>query len=205
MRKGSLFVVSAPSGTGKTSLVERLVELMPNMIESRSYTARSPRPGETNGVDYNFVNRETFESMISRDQFLEWADVFGNLYGTSKADTEEKLASGLDVALVIDVNGARQVRQSGANATSIFILPPSPSVLESRLRGRSQNSNQEIQERLKVAREEVKAFNEYDYVVINDEFDAALGRLKDIVSGGCARVPDARLDVDNIVATFELK
>ena len=115
------------------------------------------------------------------------------------------MASGLDVALVIDVNGARQVRRSGANATSIFILPPSPRILESRLRGRSQNSNQEIQERLKMAREEVKAFNEYDYVVINDEFAAALGRLKDIVSGCCARVPDARPDVDNIVATFELK
>ncbi len=109
MRKGSLFVVSGPSGTGKTSLVERLVELMPSLVESRSYTARSPRQSETDGVDYKFVNRETFERMISRDQFLEWADVFGSLYGTSKADTEEKLASGLDVALVIDVNGARQV------------------------------------------------------------------------------------------------
>jgi len=205
VRKGSLFVVSGPSGTGKTSLVERLVELMPSLVESRSYTARSPRQSETDGVDYKFVNRETFERMISRDQFLEWADVFGSLYGTSKADTEEKLASGLDVALVIDVNGARQVRLSGTNATSIFILPPSLSVLELRLRGRSQNSDQEILDRLNVARQEVRAFNEYDYVVINDEFDAALGRLKDIVSGCCAGLPDARPDVDNIVATFGLK
>ena len=205
MRKGSLFVVSGPSGTGKTSLVERLVELMPSLVESRSYTARSPRQSETDGVDYKFVNRETFERMISRDQFLEWADVFGSLYGTSKADTEEKLASGLDVALVIDVNGARQVRKSGTNATSIFIFPPSLSVLELRLRGRSQNSDQEILDRLNVARQEVRAFNEYDYVVINDEFDAALGRLKDIVSGCCAGLPDARPDVDNIVATFGLK
>tara|TARA_B100000929_G_scaffold291145_1_gene288365 strand:+ start:5404 stop:5835 length:432 start_codon:yes stop_codon:yes gene_type:complete len=143
--------------------------------------------------------------MVNSDQFLEWANVFGNLYGTSKADIEEKVAGGLDVALVIDVNGARQVRLSSANATTIFILPPSPSALESRLRRRSQNSDQEIQERLSVAREEVKAFNEYDFVIINDDFDAALSRLKAVVTGCGDTLPEVGSSVDDIVATFELK
>ncbi|SUZ92804.1 uncharacterized protein METZ01_LOCUS45658, partial [marine metagenome] len=205
VHKGSLFVISAPSGTGKTSLVERLVQSVPTLVKSRSYTARSPRQGETRGVDYSFVSRAAFESMVNSDQFLEWANVFGNLYGTSKADIEEKVAGGLDVALVIDVNGARQVRLSSANATTIFILPPSPSALESRLRRRSQNSDQEIQERLSVAREEVKAFNEYDFVIINDDFDAALSRLKAVVTGCGDTLPEVGSSVDDIVATFELK
>ncbi len=205
MRKGSLFVISAPSGTGKTSLVERLVESMPTVVKSRSYTARSPRQGETRGVDYSFVSRAAFEKMVNCDEFLEWANVFGNLYGTSKADIEEKMAGGLDVALVIDVKGARQVRLRSANATTIFILPPSPCVLESRLRSRNQNSDQEIQERLSVAREEVKAFDEYDYVIINDDFDAALSRLKAIVTGCGDTLLEAGSYVDDIVATFELK
>lgn len=205
MRKGSLFVISAPSGTGKTSLVERLVESVPTVVKSRSYTARSPRQGETSGVDYSFVSRAAFEEMVNCDQFLEWANVFGNLYGTSKADIEEKMAVGLDVALVIDVKGARQVRLRSTNATTIFILPPSPNVLESRLRSRNQNSDQEIQERLSVAREEVKAFDEYDYVVINDDFDVALSRLKAIVTGCGDTSSEAGPCVDDIVATFELK
>mgnify|MGYP001174723281 FL=1 len=205
MRKGSLFVISAPSGTGKTSLVERLVESVPTVVKSRSYTARSPRQGETSGVDYSFVSRAAFEEMVNCDQFLEWANVFGNLYGTSKADIEEKMAVGLDVALVIDVKGARQVRLRSTNATTIFILPPSPNVLESRLRSRNQNSDQEIQERLSVAREEVKAFDEYDYVIINDDFDVALSRLKAIVTGCGDTSSEAGLYVDDIVATFELK
>ena len=205
MRKGSLFVISAPSGTGKTSLVERLVESVPTVVKSRSYTARSPRQGETSGVDYSFVSRAAFEKMVNGDQFLEWASVFGNLYGTSKADIEEKVSGGLDVALVIDVKGARQVRLRSANATTIFILPPSPTVLESRLRTRSQNSDLEIQERLSVAREEVKAFNEYDYVIINDDFDTALSRLRAIVTGSGDISSEAGSHVDDIVATFELK
>src|SRR5436309_15325702 len=138
--RGLLFIVSAPSGAGKTTLVERLVEQLPNLRMSRSYTSRAARNGETDGVDYNFVSRGRFEAMIAAGDFLEWADVFGNLYGTSAADTERVLASGSDLVLVIDVQGARQVRRHGIETTAIFVMPPSFDVLEHRLRGRSKDS-----------------------------------------------------------------
>jgi guanylate kinase len=121
--RGLLFIVSAPSGAGKTTLVERLVEQLPNLKMSRSYTSRAARQGETDGVDYNFVSRERFEAMAAASEFLEWADVFGNLYGTSSADTERLLESGHDVVLVIDVQGARAVRRRGVETTAIFVMP----------------------------------------------------------------------------------
>src|SRR5207253_8700069 len=123
--RGLLFIVSAPSGAGKTTLVERLVEQTPQLKMSRSYTSRRARQGEHDGVDYNFVSRDRFEAMIAAGEFLEWADVFGNLYGTSAVDTRRVLASGNDVVLVIDVQGARQVRQREVDAISIFVMPPS--------------------------------------------------------------------------------
>ena len=156
-RRGRLFVVSAPSGTGKTSLVERLVRRVPDLVESCSYTSRPARDGERDGVDYHFISRQRFEEMVGRGAFLEWADVFGKLYGTAKADTEAQLARRCDVVLVIDVQGARQLRANGVEATSIFVLPLSPDVLESRLRGRSQDSEVQIRRRLAVARDEVLA------------------------------------------------
>src|SRR4029453_12783501 len=133
--RGLLFIVSAPSGAGKTTVVERLVEQTPHLKMSRSYTSRQAREGEIDGVDYNFVSRERFEAMIEAGQFLEWADVFGNLYGTSADDTERLLASGDDVVLVIDVQGARKVRSGGLQTTTMFVMPPSLQVLEQRLRG----------------------------------------------------------------------
>src|SRR6185295_7940609 len=172
--RGLLFVVSAPSGAGKTTLVERLVEETPNLQMSRSYTSRAARQGETDGVDYNFVTRERFEAMIASGEFLEWAELFGNLYGTSAADTERALQSGSDVVLVIDVQGARQVRRRGTETTAIFVLPPSFEVLEQRLRGRSKDSEDAIQRRLRVASQEVAAFAEYDFVIVNDELTAAV-------------------------------
>ena len=132
-------------------------------------------------MDYNFVSRARFEEMIANGEFLEWADVFGNLYGTAAADTKRCLESGDDVVLVIDVQGARKVRSAGLPHVAIFVLPPSYEVLEQRLRGRSKDSEDAIRRRLEVAREEVSAFEEYDYVVINDEFDACVERLKAIV------------------------
>src|SRR5262245_34371160 len=163
-RRGLLFIVSAPSGAGKTTLVERLVELVPNLKLSRSYTSRPARPGETDGVDYNFVSRDRFERMIAGREFLEWADVFGNLYGTCAADSERVLAAGQDLVLVIDVQGARQVRAGRQlESTAVFVMPPSFDVLERRLRGRSKDSEEAIQRRLEVARQEVAAFAEYDY------------------------------------------
>ena len=137
---GLLFIVSAPSGTGKTTIVERLVQRVPNLRMSRSYTSRPARAGERDGVDYRFITREAFDAMIKRGEFLEWADVFGNLYVTSRHDCDALQSSGQDVVLVIDVQGAAQVKRSGIDHTSIFVLPPSFEILERRLRGRSKDS-----------------------------------------------------------------
>jgi guanylate kinase len=201
-RRGLLFIVSAPSGAGKTTLVERLVEQVTGLKMSRSYTSRAARDGEIQGLDYNFVTRERFESMLAAGEFLEWADVFGNLYGTSAAETERALASGCDLVLVIDVQGARKVRRHGIEATTIFVMPPSLQVLEQRLRGRSKDAEEAIQRRLQVAREEVAAFSEYDFIVVNDELNAAVDRLRGIVVATRARLDRMRPEADRIVDTF---
>ena len=200
--RGLLFIVSAPSGAGKTTLVERLVEQLPNLKMSRSYTSRAARQGETDGVDYNFVSRERFEAMAAASEFLEWADVFGNLYGTRAADTDAMLAAGNDVVLVIDVQGARKVRARGLEARAVFVMPPSFHVLEQRLRGRSKDSEAAIQRRLQVARDEVAAFAEYDFVVVNDEVTAAVDRLRGIVVAERARLHRMRIEAETIVRTF---
>jgi len=204
-RRGLLFVVSAPSGTGKTTVVERLVHVIPGLALSRSYTSRPVRAGEADGVDYNFVHRSRFEEMVAADAFLEWADVFGNLYGTCVADTEAHLAAGRDLVLVIDVQGARQVRQRRAGTVGVFVMPPSFQILEERLRGRSKDTEEAMQRRLETARAEVAAFTEYDYVVVNDELDACVDRLRAIVLAERLRLPAARGEIDRIVSTFRRK
>jgi guanylate kinase len=176
-----LFVVSAPSGTGKTTVVERLVQVVPDLGLSRSYTSRVMRAGECDGVDYNFITRARFEAMIAEHAFLEWADVFGNFYGTCAADAERELAAGRDLVLVIDVQGARQVRRLRPGLIGVFVLPPSFEVLERRLRGRSKDSEEAIRRRLATAREEIAAVDEYEYVVVNDQLDACVERLRAIV------------------------
>lgn len=201
-RRGLLFIVSAPSGAGKTTLVERLVVETPQLTMSRSYTSRPARQGETDGVDYNFVTRERFEAMAAAGEFLEWADVFGNFYGTSTADTERLLSAGSDVVLVIDVQGARQMRRRGFEVSTVFVMPPSSAVLEQRLRGRSQDSEEAIQRRLEVARSEVAAFSEYDFIVINDDVTAATHRLSAIVLGERARRERMRSTAEGVVRTF---
>jgi guanylate kinase len=200
--RGLLFIVSAPSGAGKTTLVERLVEQTTHLKMSRSYTSRRAREGETDGVDYNFVSRERFEAMIAAGEFLEWAEVFGNLYGTSAADTERMLAEGNDVVLVIDVQGARKVRSRGIETTAIFVMPPSMDVLEQRLRGRSKDTEEAIQRRLQVARGEVAAFVDYEFVVVNDELTTAVDRLRSIVVAQRSRLRRMRADAEGIVRTF---
>jgi guanylate kinase len=200
--RGLLFIVSAPSGAGKTTLVERLVAHTPHLRLSRSYTSRAAREGETNGVDYNFVTRPTFEAMVAGGQFLEWAEVFGNLYGTGAADTEALLASGDDAVLVIDVQGARKVRASGLETTTVFVMPPSMAVLEARLRGRSKDSEAEIQRRLQVARDEVAAYAEYNFVVVNDEVTSAVDRLRSVVVAERARLDRMRRSAETIVGSF---
>lgn len=200
--RGLLFIVSAPSGAGKTTLAERLVEQLPRLKLSRSYSSRTVRPGETDGLDYNFVTRERFEAMVASGAFLEWAEVFGNLYGTCAADTNLLLAQGDDVVLVIDVQGARKVRSRGVEATTVFVLPPSYEILEQRLRGRSKDSEAAIQQRLQVARAEVAAFTEYDFIVINDELTAAVDRLRSIVLAERARLHRMCGTAENVVRTF---
>jgi len=204
-RRGLLFIVSAPSGTGKTTLVERLVHQLPALCMSRSYTSRSARPGERDGVDYNFISRPNFEEMTAAGAFLEWADVFGNYYGTAAADTEGLLAEGKDVMLVIDVQGARQVRSRGIETVGIFVLPPSATTLEQRLRGRSKDTEEQMQKRLEVACREVGEFASYEYVVVNDELDAAVERLKSIVLAERAKVKSMRPVANAIIRTFRRK
>jgi len=161
------------------------------------------RAGETHGVDYNFITRARFEAMVAEDAFLEWADVFGNLYGTCAADAEGELAGGRDVVLVIDVQGARQVRKRSADRTiGVFVLPPSFDVLEQRLRGRSKDPEDAIRRRLTTARDEISAVSEYDYVVVNDALDACVDRLRAIVLAERARPRNMAPAVENIVKSF---
>lgn len=201
--RGLLLVVSAPSGTGKTTVVERLVETTTGLELSRSYTSRAIRPGERDGVDYNFISRETFAGMIERGEFLEWAEVFGNLYGTGAAETEARLASGADLVLVIDVQGARLVRARMATTVEVFVLPPSFAVLEQRLRGRSKDPETAIARRLDTARSEISAVVEYDYVVVNDDLERCVGELQAIVTAERARLARRQSVVAPIVKTFE--
>ena len=200
--RGILFVVSAPSGAGKTTLVERLAARMPNLQMSRSYTSRVRRPGEVDGVDYNFVSRSTFEEMITTGAFLEWADVFGDLYGTGAAETEASLSAGRDLVLVIDVQGAQQVRRLGVEAVGVFVMPPSPTILEARLRGRSRDPEDAIVRRLRTAAQEVNCYGDYDYVVVNDELDASVDRLEGIVLAARARRRRMDADAGRIVESF---
>ena len=201
-QRGLLFIVSAPSGAGKTTLVQRLITRMIGLRMSRSYTSRTPRAGEQDGVDYNFVSRPRFEEMIAAGDFLEWAELFGNFYGTRKSDTEKLLDSGVDVVLVIDVQGTRWVRKRGLVDASVFVMPPSFAVLEDRLRRRSKDSEEAIQRRLGVARQEVAAYTEYDFVVVNDELDTASDRLLGIFTAERSRLRRMVGQAETIVKTF---
>lgn len=179
--KGSLFVVSAPSGAGKTSLLKALVESVPGIRVSVSYTTRPIRPGEIDGVNYHFTTRKDFLEQVERGDFLEHAEVFGNLYGTSQRWVEEQLELGGDIILEIDWQGAQQVRRLMPAAVSVFILPPSREVLIKRLRGRGQDSEEIIALRTAEAITEMTHYAESDYLVINDQFEQALADLKAIV------------------------
>jgi len=201
--KGLLFVVSAPSGTGKTTVAEELVRIVPGLELSRSYTSRPRRSNEIDGVDYNFVSREDFEQRIYRGEFLEHADVFGNYYGTCRVETEARLASGRDLMLVIDVQGARQVRTQLPATVGIFVMPPSFQILERRLRQRSQDTEAAMERRLATARSEVSAWEEYDYVVINDELARCVNEMAGIVLAERARRHRRDMDVAPILKTFE--
>ncbi len=189
MSQGILFIVSAPSGAGKTSLLRALLSEDDNLVLSISHTTRPPRPGEVDGVDYHFVSREEFLRLAGEGAFLEQAEVFGNYYGTSEAGVREQLASGRDVVLEIDWQGARQVRKAFPEAVSIFIAPPSIEALRERLGNRGQDDEAVIERRMRDARSELSHYPEYDYLVINDDFDTALGDLRCIVRAERLRTP----------------
>ena len=203
-RRGRLFIVSAPSGAGKTTVVRRVVQSTPGIGISRSYTSRPLRAGEQDGVDYNFVSPARFLELREAGTFLEWAEVFGDFYGTGAPDTERRLAAAEDLVLVIDVQGARKVRAAGVETVGIFLLPPSFEVLERRLRGRSRDPEQAVLRRLATAREEIKAFPEYDYVVVNDEIEACADRVRAIVLAERSRGTRMAPDAERIAATFDV-
>jgi guanylate kinase len=186
---GILYTISAPSGAGKTSLVRALLECEAGLALSVSHTTRPQRAGEREGIDYFFVDDETFDGMVAADAFLEHARVFDNRYGTSRQVVEETLANGHDVILEIDWQGAHQVRASVPGATSVFILPPSREALVERLHGRGQDSDEVIARRMEAAIDEMSHYNECDYLIVNDDFDEALGDLRAIVRTGRVRRP----------------
>jgi guanylate kinase len=197
---GSLFIVAAPSGGGKTSLVKALLAREPQIALSVSYTSRAPRPGEVDGVHYHFVSRETFEAMVARGEFFEHFVVHGDLKGTARTAVEPLLAAGRDVLLEIDWQGARKVRAQVPDCVGIFILPPSREELERRLRHRAQDSEDTIRRRLANSREEMAHAGEFDYVIVNDRFDDAVQDLLAIVRSQRLRRAVQRERLDPLLA-----
>src|SRR6185295_18897749 len=179
--QGNLIIVSAPSGAGKTTLVTRTLECIEGVRPSVSYTARPPRPGEEDAAHYHFVTRAEFEKMIAREEFLEWAEVHGNLYGTSRRVVAEQREAGFDVLLTIDVQGAATCRRLFPEAIGVFILPPSRSVLEARLAGRGANHGDDLKVRIANARTELSEYRYFDYLVINDDIDQAIAEMVAII------------------------
>lgn len=202
MTSGKLYIISAPSGAGKTSLVRALLGTLPHLQFSISYTTRPQREGEQDGVDYHFIAPETFKKMIDQQAFLEYANVFGHFYGTSRKDTETLLNQGVDLVLEIDWQGAQQVRRSSLNTISIFIVPPSKEALRERILGRKKDDLSIIEKRLKVASEEISHYNEYEYLIVNDHFDTALVQLTAIVQAERCRTDVCSEAVCHLLTTL---
>ena len=201
-RRGILFIISAPSGTGKTTLCKQLVKNLSGLWHSVSCTTRKPRPGEEHGREYYFIEEQTFQEMIARNDFVEWARVYGHLYGTPWKSLTEKIDQGIDVLLEIDVQGAMQVKKRFEDSVSIFILPPSMTVLRSRLERRASDTPEEIQRRLHKVREEVWSYREYAYIVRNEDLDRSLRDLESIFWS--ERLKTKRLNMTWIESNFIL-
>ncbi|MFM2063986.1 MAG: hypothetical protein RLZZ507_3657 [Cyanobacteriota bacterium] len=180
---GKLIVLTGPSGVGKGTLMQKLLQLHPELYYSVSVTTRSPRPGEINGKNYYFITRSKFEQLVAQGEFLEWAEFAGNYYGTPRAAVLDHIQSGKLVILEIELEGARQIRASFSKALSIFILPPSFSELEKRIRGRGQDTEEAIARRLKRAQEEINAADEFDIQIVNDDFKTALNQIETVLFG----------------------
>jgi guanylate kinase len=200
----TVFIISAPSGSGKTTLVSRLLAGVAGLMFSVSYTTREPRGDEVDGHSYRFVSRQEFEAMTGRDEFLEWAEVFGNYYGTHRGILEEAQALGKDLVLDIDVQGARQLRSRIPEAVSVFILAPSRQILEQRLRARGEDREDVIERRLRDAAEEIRDYNRYDYVLINRDLDQSEATLSAIVRAERARRTRIEEQIRPILDTFRV-
>lgn len=200
--RGSIFVISAPSGTGKSTLIKHLMADAPGLSFSISYTTRAPRPNEKHGQDYFFVSRKVFERMVRRDEFVEWADVYGHLYGTASKQLQTAQDVGLDILLDIDVQGHQQVRERLPEAVSVLILPPSFQELSRRLRDRQSDAREAIEYRLQTAREEIAHWPEYDYLVVNENLADATQALRAIVHAAHFRRPTQARRVETIIGTF---
>jgi len=200
---GSLFIISSPSGGGKGTLIRRVLAELDDIRYSVSYTTRPMRPGETNGVEYNFVTVSEFEFHMAAEDLLEYAIVHGNYYGTSNLQINEAMAEGLDVILEIDVQGARIVKRKRSDAVNIFILPPSFEVLATRLRNRGTESEEQLAVRLQNACEEVKFFSECDYVIVNDDVEQAVTNLKSVIRAERVRRDRQTDAIHDILTTFE--
>ncbi len=199
---GKLFVISAPSGAGKTSLVRSLLSARPNLVVSVSHTTRAPRANEVEGRDYYFVTPAQFSQLVEQHAFLEHATVFGNFYGTGSAQIEHKLASGKDVVLEIDWQGARQVRAARPDCTSIFILPPSRATLEQRLRERRTDNAATIMRRLADAATDMSHYREFEYVVVNDQFELAAREVGSILDGAGATLRSGRAELEPLIQSL---
>ena len=197
---GKLFIFSAASGTGKTSLAKALAESAPDVAFSVSHTTRAPRPGEQHGVHYYYVTRAEFDRMVANGEFVEHATVFGNSYGTSKQAIEDRIKSGKSVILDIDWQGARAIKKWRPEAVSIFILPPSRATLRERLTNRKQDAPEVIDRRMREAVAEISHYNEFDYLVVNDDFNAALADLKSILCGTPGQARAVNIDVAALLA-----
>lgn len=201
--RGTLFVVSSPSGGGKGTIIRHVLDVVPNLSYSVSFTTRSPRAGEINGREYFFVSREVFDEMVAAGEFLEWACVHGNYYGTAKRQVAEETAAGIDIVLEVDVQGAASVRQLLLDSVSIFILPPSYEVLKARLIRRGTDSPEELAVRLRNAPEELRQYSAFDYVIINDEVERAAAQLASIIYAERARCVRQENLVREVIEKFK--
>lgn len=199
----NVFVISAPSGSGKSTLVHELMKRVPSLRFSVSYTTRAPRGQEQNGKDYYFIDRQDFEARVAKDEFLEWAEVFGNYYGTHRDELERAATGGQDLVLDIDVQGARQLKKKIPAAVSIFILAPSRRELEQRLRTRSQDAEAVIERRLREAAAEIRNYSDYDYVLVNASVSASVERLAAIVEATRSRRERMEREIRPILESFE--
>jgi len=196
----NLFIIAAPSGCGKTSLVKALLGSSSKLSVSVSHTTRKPRKGEINGENYHFVSKERFGEMISNNDFVEHAEVFGNMYGTARSNIKKKLEANIDIILEIDWQGARQVRENMPNSISIFILPPSKNVLLQRLTDRGQDDEETISKRMKNSESEMSHYDEFEYLVVNDQFDSALNDLKAIIQDCNNNIKNIEFSLENQIS-----